>query len=141
MKITIGIPAFNEEKNIASIITELKKITDSEIFPVSVEPKIDGLAVSLLYENGELSNGLTRGDGITGEDVTHNIRTIRAIPLQLDNIQEGLIEIRGEVYMPIKSFNSLNSQRKKNKERLEELIHVNKDSLTSEEKKEMTLLR
>ena len=122
-------------------IERLKKITDSEIFPVSVEPKIDGLAVSLLYENGELSNGLTRGDGITGEDVTHNIRTIRAIPLQLDNIQEGLIEIRGEVYMPIKSFNSLNRQRKKNKERLEELMHVNKDSLTSEEKKEMTLLR
>ena len=122
-------------------IDRLKKITDSKIFPVSVEPKIDGLAVSLIYKNGELSRGLTRGDGITGEDVTHNIRTIKAIPLQLNNIQEGLIEIRGEVYMPIKSFNSLNSQRKENKERLEELTQINKDMLTSDEKKEMTRLR
>jgi len=122
-------------------IDRLKKITDSEIFPVSVEPKIDGLAVSLIYKNGELLKGLTRGDGITGEDVTHNIRTIKAIPLQLENTQGDLIEIRGEVYMPIGSFNSLNSQRKKNKERLEELTQVDKDSLSAEEKREMTLLR
>jgi len=122
-------------------IDRLKKITDSEIFPVSVEPKIDGLAVSLIYKNGELLKGLTRGDGITGEDVTHNIRTIKAIPLQLENTQGDLIEVRGEVYMPIGSFNSLNSQRKKNKERLEELTQVDKDSLSAEEKREMMLLR
>ena len=69
----------------------------------SVEPKIDGLSVSLEYVNGELVRGSTRGDGFVGENVTSNLRTIRSIPLHIDNAPEFL-EVRGEVYMPHDSF-------------------------------------
>jgi DNA ligase (NAD+) len=76
----------------------------------SVEPKIDGLSVSLEYENGLLVRGSTRGDGFVGEDVTANIRTIRSIPLKLNNAPE-FIEVRGEVYMPRASFFELAEQQ------------------------------
>lgn len=76
------------------------------------ELKIDGLSVSLLYKNGELVRGATRGDGVTGEDITHNVRTIRNIPLRLKGKID--IEVRGEIYMPKKSFNDLNETRVKN---------------------------
>lgn len=69
----------------------------------SVEPKIDGLSVSLEYQNGEFVRGSTRGDGTVGENVTSNLRTIRSIPLHIDNAPEFL-EVRGEVYMPHDSF-------------------------------------
>ena len=82
----------------------------------SVEPKIDGLSVSLKYENGILSVGATRGDGTTGEDVTANIKTIRSIPLELN--EETNITVRGEVYMPHKSFEKLNREKEKNGENL-----------------------
>ncbi|MBQ8546063.1 MAG: NAD-dependent DNA ligase LigA [Clostridia bacterium] len=82
----------------------------------SVEPKIDGLSVSLKYENGLLTVGATRGDGTTGEDVTANIKTIRSIPLELN---ESLnITVRGEVYMPHKSFEKLNKEREETGESL-----------------------
>jgi len=68
-----------------------------------VEPKIDGLSVSLEYRDGVLTVGSTRGNGFTGEDVTENIRTIRSVPLQLPD-KLPLLEVRGEVYMPVKSF-------------------------------------
>lgn len=71
-----------------------------------VEPKIDGLSVSLEYENGKLVRGSTRGDGDVGEDVTHNILTIKSIPLEL-NEKLPLLEVRGEVYMPHSSFDEL----------------------------------
>lgn len=76
----------------------------------SVEPKIDGLSVSLEYRNGELVTGSTRGDGITGENVTENIKTIRSIPLSLPD-KLPLLEVRGEVYMPKKSFAKLNERQ------------------------------
>ncbi|MDX1696079.1 MAG: NAD-dependent DNA ligase LigA [Ketobacteraceae bacterium] len=73
------------------------------------EPKLDGLAVSLMYENGRLVRGATRGDGQTGEDITRNIRTIHAIPLKLrGNGFPPRIEVRGEVFMPLEGFNRLN---------------------------------
>lgn len=80
-------------------------------FNLVCELKIDGLAVSLTYENGHFVKGATRGDGYDGEDVTQNLRTIRSIPLVLIGKSPTTLEVRGEVYMPLKSFNSLNEQR------------------------------
>lgn len=74
------------------------------------ELKIDGLAVSLVYADGHLDYGATRGDGTIGEDITHNVKTIKSIPLSID--YDGDFEVRGEIYMPKKSFNELNNQRK-----------------------------
>ncbi len=82
----------------------------------SVEPKIDGLSVSLKYENGILSVGATRGNGTEGEDVTANIKTIRSIPLELERPLN--ITVRGEVYMPRKSFERLNKAKEENGEAL-----------------------
>ncbi len=83
------------------------ELADTEF---SVEPKIDGLSVSLEYENGIFTRGSTRGDGFVGEDVTANLRTIRSIPLKIVNAPEFL-EVRGEVYMPRESFFSLIEQQ------------------------------
>jgi DNA ligase (NAD+) len=81
-----------------------------------VELKIDGLSISLTYQDGRLARGVTRGDGIRGEDVTANVRTIRAIPLRLNADPPGRIEIRGEVYLPRASFERLNRERQDNDE-------------------------
>jgi DNA ligase (NAD+) len=74
------------------------------------EPKIDGLAISLLYRDGVLERGATRGNGEIGEDVTHNLRTIPAIPLRIDNAP-ALLEVRGELYMSLQDFADLNERR------------------------------
>ncbi len=83
----------------------------------TVEPKIDGLSMSLEYENGVFVRGATRGDGVTGEDVTENLRTVRSLPLRIENAPERLI-VRGEVYMSRAVFNELNAQREINGEKL-----------------------
>jgi DNA ligase (NAD+) len=74
------------------------------------EPKVDGLAISLTYEDGRFTRGATRGDGRVGEDVTQNLRTIKDIPKSIEDAPE-LVEVRGEVYLPIKAFAELNEQR------------------------------
>lgn len=74
-----------------------------------VELKIDGLSVALLYENGKLTRGATRGDGNVGEDVTLNLKTVKSIPLSIDD--NNLLEVRGEVYLPKKGFIELNEKR------------------------------
>ncbi len=79
-------------------------------FQYVVEPKIDGLAISLVYRDGKLQRGATRGNGEIGEDVTHNLRTIAAIPLELDDAPP-LVEVRGEVYMSLADFTALNERR------------------------------
>ena len=76
----------------------------------SVEPKIDGLSMSLEYENGVFVRGATRGDGITGENVTENLRTVRSLPLHIENAPERFV-VRGEVYMSKAVFEELNAQR------------------------------
>lgn len=74
------------------------------------EPKVDGLAISLLYRDGLLERGATRGDGAVGEDVTHNLRTIEQIPLRIEDAP-GLVEVRGEIYMALPDFQALNERR------------------------------
>jgi len=119
----------------------LEKITENSIFPVTVEPKIDGLAISLIYENGLLKRGLTRGDGVIGEDVTHNVKTIRNIPLRLKTEIKGTVEIRGEVYMPVTSFDKLNAQRLKDSVEIEKLKLKDKDKLSDTEKESLSRIR
>jgi DNA ligase (NAD+) len=79
--------------------------------PYVTELKIDGLSIALLYENGELKRGATRGDGVHGEDVTPNVRTIQAIRHRLENAPPGRIEVRGEVYLPRAAFARINAER------------------------------
>jgi DNA ligase (NAD+) len=75
------------------------------------EPKLDGAAISVRYENGQLAVAATRGDGTTGEDVTHNVRTIRTVPLRLRGVNPpAVLEVRGEIFMPKKGFDELNNR-------------------------------
>ncbi len=103
--------AFNAEELMA-FEKKIKRMlkTDEEIEYV-VEPKFDGLSISLLYRNGELVRGATRGNGIEGEDVTPNVRTIKTIPLFIEDAPP-LIEVRGEVVMFKKDFEELNRERR-----------------------------
>ena len=100
---------FSEEE-FAAFIRRLQERLDHDELLLSAEPKFDGLAISLRYEHGVLTRAATRGDGATGEDVTANVRTIRAIPLRLlDAAPPAVIDIRGEVYMPKAAFAALNA--------------------------------
>jgi DNA ligase (NAD+) len=83
---------------------------EGEAVAYVLEPKIDGLAINLTYRDGILEQGATRGDGVEGEDVTVNLRTIRAIPLAMAEQVRGTVEVRGEVYMPLSGFNELNER-------------------------------
>lgn len=97
---------FNEEE----IEDFVNKITQMHISPSYVcEQKFDGLSVSLIYKNGVLVSGATRGDGVTGEDITHNVKTIKAIPLHLNKDID--IEVRGEIIMGKKTLEELNKKR------------------------------
>ena len=102
---------FNEQ-DLQDFESRVKKRLGSEaILEYSCEPKVDGIAVSLLYVDGVLSRAATRGDGLTGEDITHNVRTIHSIPLRLD-AQEitGQLEVRGEIYLGKAGFEKLNDR-------------------------------
>ena len=100
---------FSEEE-FAAFVRRLQERLDHSDLLLSAEPKFDGLAISLRYEHGVLTRAATRGDGATGEDVTANVRTIRAIPLRLlDDAPPAVIDIRGEVYMPKAAFAALNA--------------------------------
>ena len=96
-------------------------LLDDDSFDMVCELKIDGLAVNLTYEDGVLIQGATRGNGITGEDVTRNLRTIRTIPLKLEGfVPQGSqrLEVRGEVYLPVEEFHRLNKGREERGEQL-----------------------
>src|SRR3954466_5739419 len=87
-----------------------KRLDSDEPVAYVLEPKIDGLAINLTYEDGVFTRGATRGDGVQGEDVTVNLRTIPAIPLKLQGDSPALVEVRGEVYMPLSGFRDLNAR-------------------------------
>ena len=107
------------EAELIAFYRRLQKNLGREAIAVTVEPKIDGAAVSLLYRDGKLAYAATRGDGRTGDDVTHNVRTIRNIPLDLKSSAPipdqpsipSLLEIRGEIFMPNEAFAALNAER------------------------------
>ncbi|THF56501.1 MAG: NAD-dependent DNA ligase LigA, partial [Methylophaga nitratireducenticrescens] len=97
----------------------LDRLNTDAVITYAAEPKLDGLAISIRYENGLLVQAATRGDGAVGEDVTENVRTIRNIPLKLhgNNVPQ-VVEIRGEIYIPKAGFEKLNQQRLANNEKL-----------------------
>ncbi|MBE6138964.1 MAG: NAD-dependent DNA ligase LigA [Firmicutes bacterium] len=99
---------FNEEE-VRDFDEKIKKVVKNPEYVC--ELKIDGLSVSLIYEKGKLVRGATRGDGTVGEDITHNVRTIKNVPLSLPKDID--IEVRGEIYMPNSSFERLNEERRK----------------------------
>ena len=103
---------FNEEE-IREFDERVRKIINNPTY--ICELKIDGLSVSLLYKNGKLVRGATRGDGTTGEDITHNVKTIKSVPLSLPVDID--IEVRGEIYMPKSSFEFLNKERREKGEK------------------------
>ena len=105
--------AFNYEE-LCAFDRRIKEVIDEVEYVV--ELKLDGLAISLYYENGRFIQALTRGDGLTGEDVTHNVRTITSIPMEIS--EQNFVEVRGEVIMPKASFEALNAQRALNNEPL-----------------------
>ena len=88
-----------------------KRLDSDEPVAYVIEPKIDGSAISLVYENGQLVRGATRGDGQRGEEVTVNLRTIRSIPLTLQGEAPPLMEVRGEVYFPLSGFRRFNEEQ------------------------------
>lgn len=105
---------FDEESYLAFYKRVQDRLKTTDPLTFCCELKLDGLAVSLLYENGELVQAATRGDGTTGENITANVRTIRAIPLRLrgENIPARL-EVRGEVFMPLPGFEALNEEARR----------------------------
>lgn len=112
---------FNEEDLVAFEARILRQLDNDQVPWYSCEPKIDGVAVSLLYEDGVLQRAATRGDGVTGEDITHNVRTIRDVPLRLKPVDGGdlprQLEVRGEIYMSRAGFARMNEAAQASGER------------------------
>lgn len=118
-KVTHKVPMFSiaDVFNESEIVAFDERIRKEFPNPTYVcELKIDGLAVSIQYEKGIFKYAATRGNGTVGEDITHNVKTIKSIPMRLN--KEVDLEVRGEIYMPLSSFNKLNEEREKNGEAL-----------------------
>ena len=101
------------EAEVKNFYARMQRLLPDEKIPVVIEPKVDGVAVSLIYENGKLRQAATRGDGNVGDNITQNIRTIRSVPERLRDRAPKLLEVRGEVYMDRKGFEKLNDEREK----------------------------
>ena len=100
------------EQEVADFYNSIKKLLNGEAFEICCELKYDGLSISLLYENGKLIRAITRGDGVRGDDVTANVKTIKSIPLVLQGDDyPDVFEMRGEILMPWKVFEKLNKER------------------------------
>ena len=105
------------EQELSDFLDRVEKNLHGQESEFVIEPKIDGVAVSLRYENGRLTQGLTRGDGERGDDITENLKTIRTLPLSVPKLP-AKIEFRGEVYLPEAAFAALNQSRQKKGEAL-----------------------
>src|ERR1051326_3067853 len=100
------------EDEVANFYKRITRLLPDENIPVVIEPKVDGVAVSVMYENGRLKYAATRGDGIVGDDITQNIKTIRSVPNQLRSDVPDIFEVRGEAYLDKVGFEKLNQERK-----------------------------
>lgn len=98
-------------EELREFVARIRKLAEDRAIHFTIEPKVDGVAISLLYENGRLVRAATRGDGVTGDDVTQNILTISNIPHRLKGHAPAKVEIRGEVYLPKAVFAALNAAR------------------------------
>jgi DNA ligase (NAD+) len=98
-------------EELREFVARIRKLAEDRTIHFTIEPKVDGVAISLLYENGRLVRAATRGDGVTGDDVTQNILTISNIPHRLKGHAPAKVEIRGEVYLPKAVFAALNAAR------------------------------
>jgi len=101
------------EEEVANFYARITRLLPNEKIPVVIEPKVDGVAVSLLYEKGKLKYAATRGDGLVGDDITQNIRTIRSVPERLRGATPRILEVRGEAFMDKDGFAKLNEERSK----------------------------
>lgn len=111
--------SFTREETQAFARRIQEKLKDTNPINFVCEPKLDGLAISLTYENGYLTKAATRGDGTVGEDITTNIRTIKSVPLRLLGTDyPPHFEVRGEVYMPLAGFEQLNLEAQRNNEKI-----------------------
>ncbi len=99
-------------EELAAFLKRVENLLPEAELDWTIEPKVDGLAVSLRYENGVLAVGATRGDGVTGDDITGNLKTIRSLPLRLAGEAPEVLEVRGEVFMSKAGFAELNEKRK-----------------------------
>ena len=102
--------AFSEEDVTAFDRRVRERLGTDAAIDYSAEPKLDGLAISVIWEHGVFTRAATRGDGVTGEDVTANVRTIPSLPLRLRGAAPALLEARGEVFMPVAGFERLNRE-------------------------------
>jgi DNA ligase (NAD+) len=100
------------EEEVANFYKRITRLLPDEKIPVVIEPKVDGVAVSLMYEKGRLKYAATRGDGFVGDDITQNIKTIRSVPHQLRGDAPDVFEVRGEAYLDKAGFEKLNKERK-----------------------------
>src|SRR5919199_185454 len=89
----------------------ISRLVGREVRDFTVEPKIDGLAITLRYDNGRFTVGATRGNGFEGEDITPNLRTVRSVPLSLNDSPPRKLEVRGEVYLSRQAFQKINDER------------------------------
>ena len=101
------------EEEVKDFHRRMERLLPNQKIPLVIEPKVDGVAVSLLYEKGELRYAATRGDGSVGDDITQNIRTIQAVPKRLKGGAPDILEVRGEAYLDRSGFAKLNAERTK----------------------------
>ena len=100
------------EDEVVNFYKRISRLLPDEKIPVVIEPKVDGVAVSVMYEKGRLKYAATRGDGVVGDDITQNVKTIRSVPHQLRGDAPAIFEVRGEAYLDKAGFEKLNRERK-----------------------------
>src|SRR6266566_9267835 len=99
------------EEEVVNFYKRITRLLPEEKIPVVIEPKVDGVAVSVMYENGKLKYAATRGDGSVGDEITQNIKTIKSVPHQLPGAAPKVFEVRGEAYLDRVGFEKLNKER------------------------------